>query len=187
MFKLEWFYGWYTHSLLGLVIKRQTYFLFIDVTTCGGTKNRVVAMQAIESMVKFSCDKCLRHDVVQTFLNRKWISRIRQWWLLALFLYTVFLISLTTYIGLVRKGKAIWKSKILVMGPFTRYDCCTWLFVQQSWTKLLRESCQIFINPELVYRKPNPLPLFNVVLCRLKHEAMAEPFRSDKACTASNP
>ncbi len=61
-------------------------------------------MMALEMMAKYSRNECLNHVVVQKFLDQKWTFRARKWYLFYLFIYTVFLLSLTAYITLVTEG-----------------------------------------------------------------------------------
>ena len=62
-------------------------------------------LQAIESMVRYKRDECLAHPVVIKFLNQKLNSRnVRLWFICNVWLYTIFLISLTLYTAAQTKG-----------------------------------------------------------------------------------
>ena len=90
-------------------------------------EKKVTSMQALEAMIDNSSDQCLRHIVVQEFLNEKWTKRIRRWYIAALVLYATFLISLTTYIGLVKSGKFYARSINIRGGSRGFFDRFAWL------------------------------------------------------------
>ncbi|XP_028392138.1 transient receptor potential cation channel subfamily A member 1-like [Dendronephthya gigantea] len=62
-------------------------------------------LQALERMTESpNADKFLRHPLVVKFLNRRmYSSSIQKWFLLSFFIYTMFLITLTTY-GAIQSG-----------------------------------------------------------------------------------
>ena len=71
-------------------------------------------------MIDNSSEQCLHHIVVQEFLNEKWTKHFRRWYITAFVLYVTFLISLTTYIGLVKSGK-FYARAINIRGGSTRF------------------------------------------------------------------
>ena len=79
--------------------------LTLEVQLCDQSTGYVKEMRALETMAKYSRSECLNHAVVQRFLDQKWSLRARKWYLFVLFIYTIFLVSLTVYITMVTESK----------------------------------------------------------------------------------